>query len=239
MVKIVIDKGNSSIKYGIFDKDTLLVVNYAPHDDQSSLLSAIRQYQPQAAIVSSVVANDDFSEIQNNVTRFLQLNSDTPLPFTSLYKTPQTLGKDRIAAVAGAQSLYPDSSILIIDAGTAITYEILLKGKTYIGGNIAPGLEMRFRALNTFTSKLPVVSKTENHNFPGLSTNEAIASGVINGMIFEMEGYLSTCREKWGINKTIITGGDSDFFVRKLKKPIFANQNLVLLGLNRILEYNA
>jgi type III pantothenate kinase len=239
MVKIVIDKGNSSIKYGVFDKDTLLAVNYAPHDDQSSLYNTIRQYKPQAAIVSSVIADDDYSEIRNQVPGFLLLNKHTPLPFTSLYQTPETLGRDRLAAVAGAQALYPDSSILIIDAGTAITYEILLDGKSYIGGNIAPGMEMRFKALNTFTSKLPMVSKTEKHGFPGLSTNEAIASGVINGMVFEMEGYRSTCLEKWAINNTLITGGDSDFFVRKLKKPIFANQNLVLLGLNRILEYNA
>ncbi len=239
MVKIAIDKGNSATKFGVFDKDTLLAVNYAPHDDQSSLLNTIRQYQPEAAIVSSVMADEDFAEIKNLVPKFVLLNSDTPLPFINLYATPQSLGKDRLAAVAGAQSLYPDSSVLIIDAGTAITFEILLKGKTYIGGNIAPGLEMRFQALNSFTSKLPMVSKQEKHDFPGLSTNEAIASGVINGMVFEMEGYRSTCLEKWGINKTILTGGDSDFFAIKLKNPIFANQNLVLLGLNRILEYNA
>lgn len=239
MVKIVIDKGNSSIKFGVFDKDTLLAVNYAPHDDQSSLHSTIRQFQPKAAIVSSVLVDEDFAEIKNRVPKFVLLTSDTPLPFENLYKTPQTLGKDRLAAVAGAQALYPDASMLIIDAGTALTYEIILNGKSYIGGNIAPGMEMRFKALNTFTSKLPMVSKMEDHGFPGLSTNEAIASGVINGMVFEMEGYRTTCLEKWGINTTIITGGDSDFFVRKLKKPIFANQNLVLLGLNRILEYNA
>lgn len=239
MVKIVIDKGNSSIKFGVFDKDTLLAVNDAPHYDQSSLLNTISQYQPQAAIVSSVLTDEDFVEIKKKIPKFILLTAATPLPFDNLYSTPQTLGKDRLAAVAGAQALYPDSSVLIIDAGTAVTYEILLEGKTYIGGNIAPGLEMRFKALNAFTSKLPMVSKMERHDFPGLSTKEAIASGVINGMVFEMEGYQSTCLEKWGINKTIITGGDSDFFARKLKKPIFANQNLVLLGLNRILEYNA
>lgn len=239
MVKIVIDKGNSSIKFGVFDKDTLLAVNYTPYDDQSLLLSTIRQYQPEAVIVSSVLTDEDYSEIKQMVPRFMLLTSDTPLPFENLYTTPQTLGKDRLAAVAGAQALYADTSMLIIDAGTALTYEILLNGKTYMGGNIAPGLEMRFKALNAFTSKLPMVSKMEKHDFPGLSTNEAIASGVINGMVFEMEGYRTACLEKWGIIKTLLTGGDSDFFARKLKKPIFANQNLVLLGLNRILEYNA
>lgn len=239
MVKIVIDKGNSSIKFGVFDKDTLLAVNYAPHDDQNSLFSTIRQYQPEAAIVSSVLTDEDFSELKKTIPKFILLTSETPLPFENLYSTPQTLGKDRLAAVAGAQALYTDSSMLIIDAGTAVTYEILLEGKSYIGGNIAPGLEMRFKALNSFTSKLPKVSKMEKHDFPGRSTNEAIASGVINGMVFEMEGYRSACLEKWGINKTLLTGGDSDFFARKLKKPIFANQNLVLIGLNRILEYNA
>jgi type III pantothenate kinase len=239
MVKIVIDKGNSSIKFGVFDKYTLLTVDYASHDDQSALLKTIRQYQPEAAIVSSVMAHDDHTEIENNIPRLLVLDSLTPLPFNSLYNTPETIGKDRLAAVAGAQSLYPGSSLLIIDAGTAVTYEVLLEGKTHIGGNISPGLEMRFKALNSFTSKLPLVSKQEGHDFPGLTTHEAIASGVINGMVFEMDGYRVTCRQKWAIKKTIITGGDSDFFARKLKKPIFANQNLVLLGLNRILDYNA
>ncbi|GAO30978.1 type III pantothenate kinase [Geofilum rubicundum] len=165
MVKIVIDKGNSSIKFGVFDKYTLLTVDYASHDDQSSLIKAIRQFHPEAAIVSSVVAHDDFTEIQKHISRCLVMDSRTPLPFSSLYKTPETIGIDRLAAVAGAQSLYPDASLMIIDAGTAITYEILLDGKTYIGGNIAPGLEMRFKALNTFTSKLPMVSKLENHAF--------------------------------------------------------------------------
>ena len=98
---------------------------------------------------------------------------------------------------------------------------------------------MRFKALNAFTDKLPLVSKDEEYNFAGRSTRQAIASGVINGMIFEIEGYRESVKQRWGINNTIISGGDSIFFVEKLKKPIFANQNLVLFGLNRILEYNA
>jgi len=238
MLKIVIDKGNSSIKFGIFDKNTLILVNNTSHDDQGILFETIKKYRPEAAIISSVIKNDDFSEIKKRVKKTILLNNNTVLPFNNLYKTPDTLGRDRVAAVAGGQTLYPESSLLIIDAGTAITYELIIDGKNYLGGNIAPGLEMRLKSLNTFTSKLPLISKTENFNLIGQSTNEAIASGVINGMVFEMEGYRTICKQKWGLEKTIITGGDADFFARKLKKPIFANQNLVILGLNRILEYN-
>ncbi|HBX88254.1 MAG TPA: type III pantothenate kinase [Marinilabiliaceae bacterium] len=239
MVKLVIDKGNSSIKYGVFDKEALIAVYSTPHCDQSQILKTIEKYKAESAIISSVVLNDDFSEIRERVAQVIILDASTRLPFVSEYETPETIGKDRLAAVAGAQALYPGSSVLIIDAGSAITYEVFVDGEIYKGGNISPGLEMRFKALNAFTDKLPLVSKDEEYNFAGRSTRQAIASGVINGMIFEIEGYRESVKQRWGINNTIISGGDSIFFVEKLKKPIFANQNLVLFGLNRILEYNA
>lgn len=238
MIKIVIDQGNSAIKYGIFDKDKLILAETADGPDQNRLRKVISDYQPEAAIISSVTESLELSSLPAFSGRLIVLDNNTPLPFSIGYKTPATLGRDRIAAVAGAQALFPGTSLLVIDAGTALTYEVLLNGQHYYGGNISPGLSMRFKALNTFTSRLPLVDKQENCPLAGQNTKEAIASGVINGMVFEMEGYRTACLDKWGIDKTIITGGDSDFFARKLKNPIFVNQNLVLVGLNRILEYN-
>jgi len=238
MIKIVIDQGNSAIKYGIFDKDKLILAETADGPDQNRLREVISDYQPEAAIISSVREPLDLSSLPAFSGRLIVLDNNTPLPFSIGYKTPTTLGRDRLAAVAGAQFQFPEASLLIIDAGTALTYEVLLDGHQYYGGNISPGLNMRFKALNSFTSRLPLVDKQENCPLAGQNTKEAIASGVINGMVFEMEGYRTACLDKWGIDKTIITGGDSDFFARKLKNPIFVNQNLVLVGLNRILEYN-
>jgi type III pantothenate kinase len=238
MLKLTIDRGNSSTKFGLFDKDTLIFVDSASGHDKSKISILLNEYQPEAVIVSSVVEDDDFSWLKTKVPSFLTLDQHTNLPFNNLYKSPETLGKDRIAAVAGASALYPGSSLLVIDAGTAITYDLFLADNTYSGGDISPGLEMRFKALNAFTSKLPLVSCQEGVSFPGQKTTDAIASGVINGMIFEIEGYRDYCSKKWGSVLTILTGGDSEYFVEKLKKPIFANQNLVLIGLNHILDHN-
>lgn len=239
MLKLTIDRGNSATKIGFFDQSKLVAVHSIPNDDKEFITTFISTHQPEAAIISSVADDFDLGLIQKKVKNIVVLDHQTPLPFSNMYNTPETLGKDRIAAVAGAQQLYPQKSVFVIDAGTAITYDVLLGGNKYAGGDISPGMAMRFKALNTFTSRLPLVTKDEPHQFPGKKTTHAIASGVINGMIFEIEGYRAFCKNNWDIDITILTGGDSDFFAGKLKKPIFVNQNLVLVGLNRILEYNA
>jgi type III pantothenate kinase len=159
------------------------------------------------------------------------------LPFINKYETIQTLGNDRIGAVAGAQFLYPKENILIIDAGTAITYDILI-GNEYLGGNISAGLNMRLKALHHFTSSLPLVELEDEIEFWGNNTGAAILSGVVNGIIFEIEGYIEYFKKRGEKNITIITGGDANYLVKKIKQPIFAVPNLVLIGLNRILEYN-
>lgn len=239
MVKLVIDKGNSSIKYGIFDQEKLIAVDSTSHSDQRKLVSVIEQFSPELAIISSVTSDDDHSLILDRIAQTIILDSNTPLPFINEYETPETLGRDRIALAAGVTYLCPGRSALAIDAGTAITYDVVIDGNIYIGGNISPGMMMRFKALNAFTGRLPLVSSDDFRNLIGKTTHQAIASGVINGIVFEMEGYRRMVEQEWGITDCFITGGDSDFFAGKLKKPIFANQNLVLFGLNRILEYNA
>jgi type III pantothenate kinase len=241
MVNIAIDRGNSTIKIGVFDKGNL-IADDCILNDINKIIEFIEIFQPDYAIISSVVKNDEFiikNLIESLVKKVVILDHLTSLPFNNNYKTPETLGKDRLAAVASAQGLFPEENVLIIDAGTAITYDLLIQGSNYLGGDISPGLEMRLKALNSFTSKLPLVQKNKNISFPGGNTHDAIASGSLNGMIFEIEGYRNFCKEKYGSVKTIITGGDADFLVEKLKKPIFVDRNLVLKGLNRIMENNA
>ena len=241
MVKLIIDVGNSCIKLGIFDKCNIISFDSALFDDKNKIINIVKKYNVNSAIISSVIKNGDVvleQMIRPYVKKVSILNHTLKLPFENFYETPETLGKDRVAAVAGAQTLFPGKSLLVIDAGTAITYDFLFEGKEYLGGNIAPGLKMRLKSLNTFTDRLPLVEINPEAEFPAKNTFDAIASGAFTGMIFEIEGYMEFCRQKWGEIKTIITGGDSLYFGKKLKKTIFVNQNLVLLGLNRILEYN-
>lgn len=241
MVNLTIDRGNSAIKIGIFDKSNLITAEWI-QNDLNKIIRFIEIYQTENVIISSVVKNEEFTiskMVEKLVKKVLILDEKTDLPFKNRYNSPETLGKDRIAAVAGAQVLFPGENVLVIDAGTAITYDLMINGSDYFGGDIAPGLEMRLKALNYFTSRLPLVQKNQNVSFPGKNTIDAIASGTFNGMIFEIEGYRNFCNEKYSSVRTIITGGDTEFLVEKLKKPIFADHNLVLKGLNRIMENNA
>jgi len=168
----------------------------------------------------------------------LLLSETTPLPFQNLYRTPQTLGKDRLAVVAGSQALFPGQTCLVVDAGTCITYEILTAEGAYTGGNIAPGLRMRLQAMHTFTAKLPLTEPGETEIRIGYDTRSALMNGAQEGILFEIEGYANYCREQFGAVQVLLTGGDADFLSKKLKSEIFVDQNLVLRGLDQILSYN-
>ena len=148
------------------------------------------------------------------------------------------LGKDRLAAAVGANYLQPGKDLLVIDAGTAITYELIDASGSYLGGNISPGMTTRFRALNLFTEKLPLVVEQEYIPLVGTDTETAIQAGVVNGIVCEMDGYIEMLRLKYPNLLVFLTGGHSFYFERRLKNSIFADINLVLTGLNRILEYN-
>jgi type III pantothenate kinase len=149
------------------------------------------------------------------------------------------LGRDRLAAAVGANELFPDQNLLIIDAGTAITYDLISENNEFLGGNISPGLEMRFKALNQFTGKLPLVDQADEDDLFGKTTTSAIRCGVQNGVLYEMDQTIELFNENYQNLQIIMTGGDSNFFDRKLNYTIFVHFNLTLIGLNRILEYNA
>lgn len=239
-MNLVIDQGNTRVKFSIFEKQQE-VNHYASSKlEWNKFAEFVAPYQLDACIISNVKGNSfQFIEkLSQSVPNILELEHNLPLPFLNSYKTPETLGRDRIAAVAGAQSLFPHENILVIDAGTAITYDIITASSEYIGGNISPGLNTRFKALNEFTGKLPLV---ENYSFTdsiGNTTIGAIQIGVIQGVLFELEGFIKSFASRYENLRIVMTGGDSQFFDNKLKKTIFVVSNLVSIGLNSILQYN-
>lgn len=177
--------------------------------------------------------------LKQRLKQLILFDHETPIPIKNDYGTPQTLGRDRLAAAVGAAALRPGEPILIVDFGTAITIDFIDERGVFKGGNISPGAQLRFQALNRYTRKLPLRQLAEKTEFLATSSHSAIESGVVNGIVYEIEGYireLSQTIEKFHI---IFTGGDGNFFAKRLNYPIFASQDLVLYGLNKILEYNA
>lgn len=208
--------------------------------DKSKLKPLFDVYSLDKGIYSTVadVDEDLIAYLKECLSCFIYFDNDVRLPITIKYKTPHTLGKDRIAAVVGAYYLQPNRNILIIDAGTCITYELLEASGSYLGGNISPGMTTRFKALNDYTKKLPLVNEREEVPCWGTCTEDAIRAGVVNGIVFEMDGYIDKAKELYSDVLVFLTGGHSFYFESRLKNSIFADINLVLTGLNRILEYN-
>jgi type III pantothenate kinase len=187
-----------------------------------------------------VVSNNELlvKELNSKIHRLIELTHKTEIPVENKYSTPETLGKDRLAAIVGAAYLKPGSDILVIDAGTAITYDFIDSNRNFLGGNIAPGIDLRLRSLHEFTQKLPIVEPKTESPFLGDSTESAILSGALYGIVFEIDGYIDALKIKYPQLSTFLTGGSTFYFDTKLKNAIFAERNLVLIGLNRILQYN-
>jgi type III pantothenate kinase len=240
-VNLIVEQGNTKLKVAVFDYGKIISYAFLDKDDRSSVEDILKEYHPTAGIISSVADTDELLvyALKERLRRLLWLNEHTPIPIRLEYETKDTLGKDRIAAAVGAHHLQPGRDLLVIDAGTAVTYELIESSGVYKGGNISPGLTTRFRALNRFTKQLPLIEEKEEVPFIGTSTESAILAGVVNGMVYEMDGYIDTLKVKYGDIFVFLTGGHSFYFERRLKNHIFADANLVLVGLNRILEYNA
>jgi type III pantothenate kinase len=237
-MNLVIDIGNTHTKMAWFDKG-ILIESVRLEKSALEFEHLISRMPFDHCLVSCVGSYDTVAVIlKEKKKEHLLLNHNTPLPVIISYKTPETLGHDRIAAVAGARYVCPLCNVLIIDMGTAITIDFVNSEGVYAGGNIAPGLSTRFRSLNEFTARLPLVEK--DNSFPdfGTDTRSAIVAGVQQGIIFEINSYLEKYSSLYPACEFIITGGDADFFVPRLKKPIFVIPDLVLKGLNYILEYN-
>lgn len=236
-MNLVVDYGNTSAKVAIFDHQKMLEKYSFKVIDE--LQQFLQKSNADKFIISSV--NADANHISNwaiHVKQKLVLTSALPLPITILYSTPNTLGVDRIAGVCGARQLFPNTDCLVIDAGTCITYDFIDASGNYHGGSISPGMMIRFKSVHTFTAKLPLVNPTEQPELVGHSTETSIQSGVIHGVAAEIDGIIDRYQKKYPQLQVILCGGDATFFENKLKEPIFASPDLVLLGLNSVLIHH-
>jgi len=233
----VVDLGNSAAKVGIFDHQNLVEKYTFPASDE--LNTFLKGISIQNILVASVSTSP--SLLLENIQysgKGLMLDASLPLPIQNLYKTPGTLGVDRLAGVCGARQLFPFENCLVIDAGTCITFDFLDREGKYYGGAISPGLHMRFKAVNTFTARLPLVYPVADPPLIGDSTESCIQSGIIYGIISEIDGIIARYQAKFQDLRVILCGGDTGLFENKLKASIFASPELVLVGLNSILIYN-
>lgn len=241
-MNLVIDIGNTQVKFAVFSNRKIQKTIIEDEINPALVDDLIKEYPDLKHAISCSVGNIDKNLINNlrdKFDLFIEMGPETLIPIENLYNTKETLGYDRIAAAVGANSLFPCSNLMIIDAGTAITYDVVDENNRYLGGNISPGLEMRYRALHEFTKKLPLVQRSDDFPLIGKTTEEAIRSGVQSGIIAEMDAMIDKVKDQWINCKTVLTGGDSFFFDEKLKNTIFVMFELTLLGLNRIIEYNA
>jgi type III pantothenate kinase len=240
-MNLTIDIGNTFTKFSIFKEDNIISSFKFNELTVNQLISLNKNYPGlEKAILSTVkkYSPELKKYLFQNFKKFIELDNNTPVPVENCYESKNTLGNDRIAAAVGANYLYPDTNLLLIDAGTAVTYDFVNENNQYMGGKISPGLEMRFRALHQFTGKLPLIQKGDINKLYGITTEESIRAGVENGLIYETDKTIDSFKEFYRNLKVIITGGDAIFFDKKLKNSFFVNFNLTALGLNRILIYN-
>ncbi|MFN8211284.1 MAG: type III pantothenate kinase [Bacteroidales bacterium] len=239
-MNLVADIGNSGVKLALFDNQVLTGTLRTENLTTTVLDKFCGDAVIEKMIVSGVKDIPGFlEEFAGKRSAFYHLLTyRSVIPFSINYKTPETLGTDRIAALAGAFFLYPGSDMLVIDAGTAITFDYIINS-IYEGGNISPGIDMRFKALNSFTGRLPLLTRQESFSFPGETTNDAIIAGVVSGVVYEINEYIRTFEEKHRELKVILTGGDGVFLKKRLEAEVIYVPDLVTIGLNFILEKNA
>ncbi|PKQ43867.1 type III pantothenate kinase [Confluentibacter flavum] len=241
-MNLIIDIGNSFVKLAVFQGNELVVKKNIKPDVIVKHIDILRkEYNNiEKAIISSVgkLKEKDLAYLKKNFD-LIELNSKTTVPFVNLYETPNTLGLDRIALVSASMKHFPNNNVLIIDAGTCITYDFVTANNDYLGGAISPGISMRYKSLHNLTANLPLLEKEIPENIIGNSTNSSIHSGVINGVLKEIDGNIETYQQKYSDLTIILTGGDANFLSKQLKSSIFANSNFLLEGLNYILQFNS
>lgn len=248
-MNLCIDQGNSRTKVALMNDEGKMINHFIYKTFSSADVERLFDLYPITdSIISSVINIEP--AIVNTLNRrsqhFVLFDHVTPVPIRNGYDTPETLGQDRLAAAVGAKSLCPNENLLIIDAGSAITYDFVSAEGEYIGGNIAPGLKMRFTMLQRMTKKLPLVEVDESELIPlfGKNTRDAIAAGVIRGVAYEVKGYMRTLSEKVPHFQTYLTGGNAPYIInnvrnsRSEKREMHYEKHLVLIGLNDILIYN-
>ena len=237
---LCLDFGNTRLKYAVFNDSELKEVGLLQNDDPSAMEDMIKRYQPTRSILSSVIDhNPETENILSAKTKFHKLSYQSRLGFKTPVGKPETIGADRLALAAAAVHFYPRQHNLIIGLGSCITYNFVNKFHDFLGGSISPGLEMRFKAMNSFTAKLPLVKADSNFPLIGYNTSTNLLSGVILGMSKEIDGFIDEYALRYSNFNVHLTGGDMGFFVPHLKNKIFAGPYLIFKGLYAISETNS
>lgn len=238
-VTICFDFGNTRLKCGVFDGHELKEVITLENDRDETIGILIEKYRPSKSLLSSVIDhNPGVEKLLTEASAFHKLDHHSKIPVTTPVGKPETIGADRLALVVAAADLFAGKNNLVIGLGTAITYNFVNKNKEFLGGGISPGMEMRFRSLEIFTAKLPLVKMDWNFPLIGYDTRTNILSGVILGMAGEIDSMINLYREKYRNLNVVLTGGDSAYFAHHLKNKIFADLNLIFKGLYAISELN-
>ena len=239
-MNLVIDIGNTQIKTAVFEENILLYKDQFESDMMvSRIVSILEQYNIKHSIISHVahLDQDVFLTLKKMINP-IELSYKTKLPFSNKYLTPKTLGVDRLALIAGAKGQFSKRNVLVIDAGSCITFDFMNQQSEYLGGDISPGIEMRYKAVHQYTANLPLLERTELVPNLGNSTQNAIHRGILNGVIQEIDGVISQYMSKYQKLTVVLTGGDTIFLAKNLKSSIFAIPNFLLEGLNSILIHN-
>jgi len=241
-MNLIVDVGNTLVKFAVFQKENLVWKESFKLSKFRKAFKSIKKEFPsiKSSIISSVgrLEDKDIDFVKKDL-KVLELDWETKVPFNNKYKTPKTLGVDRIALVSASVFRFPNVNALIIDAGTCITYDLVTDKNEYLGGAISPGLRLRYKSLNNLTANLPLLDTESPEVITGNSTESSIHSGVVIGVVKEIDGVIDEYREKYSDLTVILTGGDANFLSNQLKNSIFANSNFLLEGLNFILEFNS
>jgi type III pantothenate kinase len=244
MAQLVIDIGNSRTKLALFEGKSLVKLDKV----EKLNLDILSQYFQNSDITHSIISsvNDEISILEDFLkekTEYVRFSAFLPSGIINNYKSPNTLGLDRLAGILGAKALFPNRNCLVIDAGTCITYDVIDKNGVYEGGSISPGLNMRLKAMHKFTGRLPEVALKDYPDWQGYDTQSAMLSGVVNGAMAEIKGFIETYNSKYPELEVVLCGGDAIFFDYRLKNSIFADAlktepDLVLIGLNEVIQQN-
>ncbi len=240
-MNLVIDLGNTLVKSAVFQENKLVVKKFFLKSEFLKNLEelASKYIEIEDVLLSSVIKIpvQGLHFLQENYN-LLMLDCDLPQLFINKYESPKTLGHDRIALISAAASEYPGKNVLVIDAGSCVTYDLKTAENEYLGGAISPGIQMRYKAVHTFTQNLPLLEPEGEMQLIATTTKNCIHSGIINGITAEIDGIISQYKDQFQDLTIILTGGDAQILCKRLKNSIFANSNFLLKGLNYILEFN-
>lgn len=239
-MNLAIDIGNTRTKVAVYENNIILNIEiFEQIYFRKKIQNLISNCNEKPNIILTTVKNfsQDDEKWLSEISALTIINSKTPLPFVNKYSTPETLGIDRRVLASGAVLKFPNQNRLIIDAGTCITYDFITAKNEYLGGAISPGINLKYKSLNDYTDKLPLLSLNETHDVIGNSTNNSIHSGIINATLLEVDGFINSYINDFQNLTVILTGGDADFLAKRLKNTIFANPNFLLESLIMLYQY--